>query len=832
MTNDLSSLSSQVNLSRDQIRTQLIDYLRTHLELENVDLTKSSFLSYLINIFSTLTSNLLFYQSSVYREFFLTKAQLPESVLNLAAFLGYTPSTATPSSVDILMTIPFGFQTDDVTFTFHEGFKFFANGMGFILPYDVIINVVDNSQVKATIKEQKELESGTTTIRRDIPVNIDTEDQTFSILISADQIDETVEEYQIDTDLKVFQFTDINVPVEGKLSDLIVEVRSPESDSWTQYTEYSSLYLMDDETYGYTYQRTEEGVRIFFGNNLMGVQPPPGSTVRVTKRTTAGADGNVIPGGITSGERKYVTENAQRRPLDYSVVNPYAGVGGQDEESLEEIRNGAITNLVSMRRLVSKYDYENFATSSLMREFTNAIPILHSMYPVLKRSDIKSNEINTYFTFIFNNELVKTRSINFPVPEGTNMIPSGTLINFDGLDYYTLYNLYFDYMNKSASYEYVVKNINITPSLIKTYEESDYDITATNLGVQREEEIIDFTLSYESSESNFDECTCEMVIRELGEKYTMINDFYNKEFTLSVPFDDIPSGDFTYVFTLTSPEERAISEYSTNLTVIWDASGYMRSQLVDVSDSTNYIVYDVPAAEKEYYDSVDTEKLESYLEQGIITLSQKLDEYRMITDFVNIKSTNTIGKVYGMLNNPPNLRSVIDIVSELPSDPDVGDRYIYDETNETVQCTSAEEPLFAYFTPSTNDFVYVNNRDKKYIFTGSGWIHPIYDIPLDVEIEVGQPLGSSTDTEALIAQVKEKILQDFSSRFGPNVSIYRSEIIRSVQELETVQTCTLYKPESDVVIENDTRFMTQQELLEFVPDFIYFNEDSISVRVI
>jgi len=88
-TNEKGTISSQIYSSRDEIRNQIIEQVQYYLELENVDLTKTSFLSFIINLFSTLTSNILFYQSSVYREFFMTKALLPESVLNLAAFIGY-----------------------------------------------------------------------------------------------------------------------------------------------------------------------------------------------------------------------------------------------------------------------------------------------------------------------------------------------------------------------------------------------------------------------------------------------------------------------------------------------------------------------------------------------------------------------------------------------------------------------------------------------------------------------------------------------------------------------------------------------------------------------
>jgi hypothetical protein len=59
-----STLSNQIYLSRESLRSQISDEVKAYLELENVDLTKSSFLSFLIDIVSTLSGNLLFYQLS------------------------------------------------------------------------------------------------------------------------------------------------------------------------------------------------------------------------------------------------------------------------------------------------------------------------------------------------------------------------------------------------------------------------------------------------------------------------------------------------------------------------------------------------------------------------------------------------------------------------------------------------------------------------------------------------------------------------------------------------------------------------------------------------
>ena len=49
----MADLDSQIYLSRDEIRNQIISYMQEYLELENVDLTNSSFLSFIVNIISS-----------------------------------------------------------------------------------------------------------------------------------------------------------------------------------------------------------------------------------------------------------------------------------------------------------------------------------------------------------------------------------------------------------------------------------------------------------------------------------------------------------------------------------------------------------------------------------------------------------------------------------------------------------------------------------------------------------------------------------------------------------------------------------------------------------
>ena len=179
-----NSISDQIFLSRDAIRDQIIEYTKTYLELENVDLTKPSFLTYLINILSTLTSNILFYQLSTHKEFFLTEAQLPENILNLSAFIGYTPSDASYATTNVLMTFPLTFDDSIATFQISDGFKFqTSDKVIFSTYYTVDVTVTGNSAVTAVLEETNAGIKKT----YNLPLTIDTDNNTCSISLPVRQ---------------------------------------------------------------------------------------------------------------------------------------------------------------------------------------------------------------------------------------------------------------------------------------------------------------------------------------------------------------------------------------------------------------------------------------------------------------------------------------------------------------------------------------------------------------------------------------------------------------------------------------------------------------------
>jgi hypothetical protein len=822
-------LSEQIYLSRDVIRELISNEMKNYLELENVDLTKSSFLSFLIDTISTLTGNLLFYQLSAYREFFLTKAQLPESILNLSAFLGYNTQEAVASTVNVLITMPFGFDDPITQFSIPEGFKFTADGnVQFVTYYETYIEVTNNANVTIQVIEGNK--------RYNLPVDLTTEDFSFVLPLRQNKIVE--QEFQIDSDIQQYQFVTLDVPIDGEVAGLEVEIQEPGSSGTTTWTEFDSLFLMTSTDKGYVARRTDTGRRLTFGNGLVGVQPTGGSTVYVTTLTTQGIDGNVIAGSIREGERIYLTTLAGTTQIvDYEVVNASSAYGGVDEESLEEIRRNSIAAVRALERLVTQSDYEDISV------VVPDVPFAQNALPVLKRSDLQVNEIELFSAILYGtgitetSNLVPTRNAVFTVPAGTTRLYRNETITIGDYDYYNIFEVEIDIQNTVGEYEYIVLEVEVLPALETSYV-STYDIYADLLQVERIGTQGIFKLHYKSSESDSDLTSCQMLIKSSGSTRLMTNDSTGGYFSYTFdPYTDIPDGEQTYEFTIRDPSNAEVSLYSNKITFRADLSTFMRSNIV--TDSTTITIYDVPVIEKTYYDAVDKIAFELQVIQEVISAAD-LSDRRMLTDFSNIKFTNTFGLLNTMLLNQPTVSAVVDIVLTEPVSCSVGERYILAPASRNdahqdniIRCIDATAHTFFYEKPVADMIAYVTDKGEDYIYSDGGWIPlPLYEIPLEIEIEVFRDLTYSGTLASLQETVRTTIIAAFNDRFGTAAEIYRSEIIDVVQGIDGISHCRLRKPATSIFFNFQLKELTEDQLLEYGPEYVYFDEDSITVRVV
>jgi len=814
-----TSISEDIYLSRDEIRLQIIEYMKTYMELENIDLTKSSFLSFLINTLSTLTSNLLFYETSVYREFFLTKAMLSESILNLSSFLGYNTKEASYATANVLFTIPLTFTSYPITLTIPNGslttsdFKLTSGIIDFVTYYVTTIEITNASSVSITV---------TTSDNRTFNLPFTIENGSLEFILPVRQYKVTTIERQVDSDLQALQFFTLDVPLNGKVSSMSVSVGG------TSYTEYSSLYLMGSDTKGYVSRRTSTGIKLYFGNGLVGFQPPSGETILITLYETEGATGNVIASSINTGTRLYVTDNGQSKQLDYTITNTSAATGGEDEETDQEIRTNSIANLVSMGRLVGEQDFQNI---DVVVPYS---PLSQNSYPILKRSDFVRNEISLFTTLMFDSELVPMRNAKLILDSETTSVNKGYSTTIDGTEYETLFNMTIDSTNRSATYTYNLSQITLNPILSKNYS-TEYITSLNNLNITHSGNITTFSMDYEYS-SNIDPSLLSGELYNLtnSRDYDMVND--STAYTFTYIFNTYPyfPGDEQNLLFKIYYNGTMICDYIVSTTVKKVLDEFMLSSIA--VDSTGITIYDVPVIKSSYLSAIDVDSFElDTLQYMLSTLS--FENYRMITDFVNLKFTNTSGSMLGMQYNDVTKEAVIQI--GIPNTPINAGRYIV-SGSESVSWKQYEGKIATYdsgtdtwtfTTPQMDDIVKVTNENKKYIYSEKTWVYPNYTIPLEIEIEVFKSSTYYGTNAELTNAIKEAIYEAFENRFGSNISLYRSEIIDVAHNVSGVRNVNIVKPESNIFFDFETKNLTKTELLEFSPEYVYFTEDNITVRI-
>lgn len=121
------------------------------------------------------------------------------------------------------------------------------------------------------------------------------------------------------------------------------------------WQEASTLYGRGPRERIYVTRVADDGkVTAQFGDGKTGARLPSGAeNVRATYRKGIGAEGNVKAGQITT----LLTRPQGAR----EVINPVAANGGEDPEQLEDMRQNAPLTVMTLDRIVSLRDYEDFA---------------------------------------------------------------------------------------------------------------------------------------------------------------------------------------------------------------------------------------------------------------------------------------------------------------------------------------------------------------------------------------------------------------------------------------------------------------------------------------
>ena len=544
--NQLVGSGIEIYGSREKIRDQLSSYAKEYLNLDTVDFYKTSVMGYLIDTLSILSANHNFYDSVIYREFFMVEAQMSESVYNLVRWIGYNVPKATPSTVNVMFTIPLSFDYSEVSFAIPSNFKVYAGSVPFTIDvrssnygkdpaarmkFDKTTTDI-NGNVISTVSEAaygKIINSNAISVvdsngfQR--PIAISEDGKAASFTLSFTQHERIVQQFLIPSEVQPYQFFSKVLKFSGMVSSFRVWVSEASAGEkitldyskadnfyigtdtngskkgpignavysngtdveWSLWTEAESgIYTMSPNSEEYVFAAGTNQGELFFGNGVLGKQPPANSAVTVEMYITKGEDGVIIPYTISKGDKLYYTNanietntatNPVFRIISYSVTNSTQSFGGTNTPTLPEIKRNAIVNLRSKERLVSDVDYNDINTI-----LGSSFPVTEA-FPILKRSDLKVNEIMTFVRLLYHDKLnqpqiVPTRNVKFPIydpefVEDSYTINRTTPITVGEEVYQTLFNMTIDKGRMMAYYDYVIQNATGTPAII--YSEGQYN---------------------------------------------------------------------------------------------------------------------------------------------------------------------------------------------------------------------------------------------------------------------------------------------------------------------------------------------------------------------
>jgi hypothetical protein len=353
-------------------------------------------------------------------------------------------------------------------------------------------------------------------------------------------------------------------------------------------------------------------------------------------------------------------------------------------------------------------------------------------------------------------------------------------------------------------------------------------------------------------------------------------------FEYSIYLEEIPEGEQTFSFIFPNyeldPDNSSgmmiLSECTSSAVIKQNLNDFMYST-VDIdnlyvgTDSTtnpenialvHYVVYDVPVVKKDYYDSLnitDKNLFTALVLQKIVTFD--VSQYKMLTDNISIKFSDTTGYLTNMRNNKPTKSAVLGInPTSIPENPTIGDRYaVSDEQNPWSVSPWKQEPPFvaqaigsydstgalidiawAFDRIIKNDIIEVipdpTNPDSSYIvlYTGSKLVDPVVKIPFTIKMIIWKKATSSMTNQTLSQKIKDTLIQTFYNKFGYDQTIYRSEIIRAVKSISDVENCELLEPQFDIFFNYDPYVdFDEKKLLQFSPQLCYFDTKSIVLDI-
>jgi len=332
------------NLDFNQIKTSLIDYLKSNSNFTDYDFEGSN-LSSILDVLAYNTYITSYNANMVANEVFIDSATLRENVVALARNIGYIPRSRKAAQA----TVSFFIDTSSITPT----------------PSSLTLRKGPVASTSGNFGNQ----SYVFCILEDITVPIFNNIATF----------DNLKIYQGNRLVNNFTFSSRNLnqrfilPNSGIDTDLIsVLVRNNEqSTSSTKYNRQDSLFEINQDSKVFFLQEIEdERYELIFGDGIFGKKLEEGNFIEVGYITSNGDSGNGISQFTFAGRITY-----NRNSTEYVITSGISllttgliSSGGENIEPVESIKRYAPRIYASQNRTVTANDYETLIPAKIYPE--------------------------------------------------------------------------------------------------------------------------------------------------------------------------------------------------------------------------------------------------------------------------------------------------------------------------------------------------------------------------------------------------------------------------------------------------------------------------------
>ena len=287
----------------------------------------------LLDLLAYVTHYQGFYNNMVANEMFLDSAVKRTSVVSHAKALGYTPSSSSPSTATVDITIN---DTDSSITYLSKRTKFKATK-------DNITYTFTNPS-----SEEFEVLNSTQKIARNVTL------VEGSWRLASFVVDSNVGNQRFIIPNKNVDMSRITVNVQKSTTD-----DSGWSDTWTEVTDVTEL---SSTSKVYFTQETEDGFyEIYFGDGILGKKLDDGNLIVVDFLITNGAASNEIGSQDSVSSRSFTSSNISNLS-DIVVVT--TSNGGSGKETLDSIRFNAPKAYQTQNRNVTANDYKSYISQN------------------------------------------------------------------------------------------------------------------------------------------------------------------------------------------------------------------------------------------------------------------------------------------------------------------------------------------------------------------------------------------------------------------------------------------------------------------------------------